>query len=235
MPMAGMGKRFADRGYQEPKPLITVLGKTIVEWSIETLGLKGNFIFCCRKDHIEKYDLDKKLKEIVPDCHIISIDYQTDGTARTVLEASRLIDNDEELVISDSDHYLIWDISKFYKKIKAKNPDACVMVFPEEQNSHVMSYVRLNEEEYVVEAAEKIPISKIATVGVHYYKKGSDFVKYANKMIEKNLRFNNEFYVTPVYNEMILDGKKIIAFPVEKMWALGNPDEVSIFLKEYHH
>ena len=94
MPMAGKGIRL-QKFDPYPKPLVEVLGKTIVEWSIDTLGLKGNFIFCCKKEHIEKFEIDKLLKKIVPNCKIISIDYQTKGTVQSVLEASKLINNDE--------------------------------------------------------------------------------------------------------------------------------------------
>ena len=232
--MAGKGIRLQDFD-PHPKPLVKVLGKTIVEWSIETLGIDGNYIFCCKKEHIEKFKIDKLLKKIIPDCKIVSIDYQTKGTAQSVLEAIKLIDNDDELIISDTDHYLNWNSEFFNKEIRKKDIDGCVMVFPEEYTSKKASYVKIDGDGYVIKSAEKQPISKIATVGVHYFKKGSDFVKYANQMIDNGLEFNNEFYVTPVYNLFVKENKKIITFPVKKMWALGSPEEVSIFLKEFNY
>ena len=234
MPMAGKGVRLQDFD-PYPKPLVKVLGKTIVEWSIETLGIDGNYIFCCKKEHIEKFEIDKLLKEAVPGCKIVSIDYQTKGTSQSVLEASKLIDNDDELIISDTDHYLKWDSEFFNNKIRTKDVDGCVMVFPEEYTSKKASYVEINDQGYVVRSAEKQPISKIATVGVHYFKKGSDFVKYANQMIESKMEFNDEFYVTPVYNLFAKSHKKIITYPVEKMWALGSSEEINIFLKEFDY
>lgn len=234
MPMAGRGTRLQNFD-SYPKPLVKVLGKTIVEWSIETLGLEGNYIFCCKKEHIENYRIDKILKKIVPNCKIISIDYQTKGTVQSVLEASNLINNDEELIISDTDHYLIWDKDFFMEKIRSKNMDGCVMVFPEEYTSTKASYVKLDNNGFVIESAEKQPISKIATVGVHYFKKGSDFVKHANDMINRGIEYNNEFYVTPVYNLFIESNKKIITYPVKKMWPLGSPEEVNLFLKEFDY
>lgn len=232
MPMAGMGSRFAERGYKDPKPLIKILDKTILEWSITTLGLEGNYIFCCKSEHIEKFDLDKKLKKLVPNCKVISISYQTEGTLQTILEVSNLIDSSEELVISDSDHYLIWDVEKF-NQIRKYNIDGCVMVFPDKQTSNALSYVKLDNQGYVIKSAEKTPISEIATVGVHYFKHGSDFVNLAQQMIDENIRHNNEFYVTPIYNLFAKLNKKIITLPVKKMWALGNPEEVDIFLSEF--
>ena len=127
---------------------------------------------------------------------------------------------------------MICDYNEFEIKIKKTHCDACVMVYPNNQTSNAYSYVKINEEGFVTEAAEKIAISNIAAAGMHYYKKGSDFIKYANRMIEKNIRFNNEFYVTPVYNEFILDSKKIIKFPIEKKWPMGSPEEIKKFLKK---
>ena len=153
MPMAGKGTRLQNFD-SYPKPLVKILGKTIVEWSIDTLGLDGNFIFCCKKEHIENFEIDKLLKNIVPNCKIISIDYQTKGTVQSVLEASELIDNDEELIISDTDHYLMWDNEFFNNKIRTKNIDGCVMVFPEKYTSNKASYVQMDEEGFVIKSAE---------------------------------------------------------------------------------
>ena len=231
--MAGKALRLVDAGYDVPKPLVSVLGKTIVQWSIETLGLKGNYIFCCKQEHIEKYNIDKILKGLIADSEVIPIDYQTRGTLESVLEARNKINNDEELIISDTDHCLIWDPTNFDKNIRCKDIDACVMVFPKPIYSKVASYVKLNKDGYVIKSAEKIPISTTATVGLHYFKRGSDFVKYADKMIEQNISYKNEFYVTPIYSLLAAAGKKIITFPVKKMWALGNPNEINLFIKEY--
>ena len=233
MPMAGLGTRLANYD-SYPKPLISVLGKTVAEWSIKTLGLDGNYIFCCKKEHLEKFDMENILTNIVPDCKIIAIDYQTKGTVQSVLEASHLINNNEELIISDADHYLIWDVDFFNKKIRTKEIDACVMVFAEEYFSKKASYLKLNDEGYIIEAAEKNPISKTASVGVHYYKKGSDFVRLGNKMIGKNLTYNNEFYITPIYNLFVEEKKKVIVNPVKKMWALGSPEEIELFVSEFN-
>lgn len=76
-------------------------------------------------------------------------------------------------------------------------------------------------------------ISNLATVGIYYYKKGSDFVKYAERMISKDIRVNNEFYVCPVFNEFIQDGKKIKTFNAQRMWGIGTPEDLKHFLDNY--
>ena len=228
--MAGLGLRLAKHGYKEPKPLIQILGKPIVEWAIETIGDEGNFIFCCNQTHIREYQLEKLLKQKIPNCKIVSIDHHTEGTAKTILEAKHLIDNEEELLISDSDHYILWNKVQFNEQIRTSLIDACVFIFPEKQNSKYYSYVKLDKNGFVTESSEKIPISNVACAGMHYFKRGSDFVKYAESMIEKEHRFNNEFYVTPVYNELSQDGKKITTFPILKKWALGSQEEIKQFL-----
>ena len=232
MPMAGKGSRLSEYD-EKPKPLIKILEKTIVEWSIETLGIKGNYIFCCKKEHIEKYKIDQILKKIIPKCKIVSIDYQTKGPVESILEAENLINNDEELLISDTDHYLKWDSENFKNKIQEQDIDGCTMVFPGNYNLKKSSFVKLDDKGMVIESAEKKVISNTATVGVHYFKKGSDFVKYANQMIDNRMHFQNEFFVTPIYNLFAKDGKKIITYPIEKMWPLGSADEVNLFLKKF--
>ena len=108
------------------------------------------------------------------------------------------------------------------------------MIFSEEYDSPIASYVKLDKNGFVTESAEKVPISKTATVGLHYFKRGSDFVRYANEMIKANLNYKNEFYVTPVYNFFAKAEKKIITFPVSKMYALGDEKEIKLFENEYN-
>jgi dTDP-glucose pyrophosphorylase len=95
------------------------------------------------------------------------------------------------------------------------------------------SFAKVNEKGLVTEVAEKNPISNTATVGFYYWKHGSDFVKYAEKMIKKDVRVNNEFYVCPVFNQAIEDNKEIRVFNIKKMWGLGTPEDLNNFLKEY--
>jgi dTDP-glucose pyrophosphorylase len=115
-------------------------------------------------------------------------------------------------------------------KMQEQEVDAGILTF--ESLHPKWSYVKVDEMGYVTEVAEKNPISNIATVGIYYWKKGADFVKYAKSMIAKNIRVNNEFYVCPVFNEAISDGKKIKTFNIERMWGIGTPEDLNLFLNK---
>lgn len=228
IPMAGAGSRFEKAGYTFPKPLIDVNGKPMIQVVINNLGFESPHIFIVQKSHREKYNLDSMLSIISNNCDIIEVDGITDGAASTTLLAKHLINNDNPLIIANSDQYIEWNTSEFMYKMQEQDLDAGILTF---KSTHPKwSFVKIDENHFVTEVAEKNPISDIATVGIYFWKKGSDYVKYAEQMIKNNTRYNNEFYVCPVFNEAIKDGKKIKTFDIEKMWGLGTPEDLSIFL-----
>jgi HAD superfamily hydrolase (TIGR01509 family) len=231
IPMAGNGSRFAQAGYTFPKPLIEVDGKPMIQVVIENLNVEANFIFIAQKSHREKYNLDSMLSLISPNCKIIEVDGVTEGAACTVLLAKEFIDDDEPLVIANSDQFVEWNSLDFFYKMNEQNLDAGIVSF--RSNHPKWSYAKIDENDYVIEVAEKNPISDIATVGIYYWKNGKNFVKYAEKMIEKNIRVNNEFYVCPVFNEAIKDSLKIKTFDIPKMWGIGTPEDLEFFLNNY--
>ena len=111
------------------------------------------------------------------------------------------------------------------------NCDGGIVTF--ESTHPKWSFAKVNNQGLVTEVAEKNPISNIATVGFYWWKKGSNFIKYAEQMIHKNIRINNEFYICPVFNQAIKDKKKIRTFNVNKMWGLGTPEDLKYYLKHY--
>ena len=229
IPMAGHGSRFLQAGYTFPKPLIEVHGKPMIQVVIDNLKVDANFIFIVQKEHREKYNLDSMLSLLAPGCKIVDVDKVTEGAACTVLLGKEFINNDEPLVIANSDQFIEWSSLDFFYKMNEQNLDAGIVSF---KSTHPKwSYAKTDDNGFVLEVAEKKTISDIATVGIYYWKKGSDFVKYAEQMIHKNIRVNNEFYVCPVFNEAILDGLKIKTFDVPKMWGLGTPEDLDYFLE----
>lgn len=226
--MAGAGSRFEKAGYTFPKPLIEVKGQPMIAKVVENLNLQGQYIFLVQKSHYEKYDLKGLLNMIAPGCEIVKIDGLTEGAACTILKAKELINNNEPLIISNSDQWIKWNSFETVSSFNHDDSDGGILTFKSVHPKH--SFAKVNGDGWVTEVAEKNPISNDATVGIYHWKKGSDFVKYAEQMIEKNIRTNNEFYVCPVYNQAIQDGKKIKASLVDEMWGMGTPEELDNFL-----
>ena len=230
IPMAGLGSRFS--GYTFPKPLIEVNGKPMIQVIVDNLNIKAKFTYIVQKEHYEKYNLKYLLNLITPNCNIVQVDGVTEGAACTTLLAKEFIDSNNPLIIANSDQFIEWDSNKFYYSMTADNIDGGILTF---RSVHPKwSFAKLDSNNYVTEVAEKKPISDIATCGIYFWSKGSDYVKYAEQMISKNIRVNNEFYVAPVYNEAILDNKKIKTFDIPRMWGLGTPEDLNVFLENYH-
>ena len=228
IPMAGAGSRFEKAGYTFPKPLIEVNGKPMIQVVTENLNIDAKHTYIVQKSHYEKYHLKYLLDLISPGCNIVQVDGLTEGAACTTLLAKKFIDNDEPLLIANSDQYVEWDSNEFMYSMTADNIDGGILTF--ESTHPKWSYAKLDENGFVSEVAEKKPISNIASVGIYYWKRGSDYVKYSESMIEKNIRFNGEFYVCPVYNQAIEDDKKIKIYGVEKMWGLGTPEDLKNYI-----
>ena len=229
VPMAGAGSRFEKAGFTFPKPLIEVKGQPMIAKVVENLNLQGRYIFLVQKAHYEQYDLKNLLNLIAPGCEIVQIHELTEGAACTVLKARDLINNNEPLIISNSDQWIKWN--SFETISSFNNVDGGILTFKSVHPKH--SFAKVDGDGFVTEVAEKNPISSDATVGIYHWKRGSDFVKYADQMIEKNIRTNNEFYVCPVYNEAFKDGLKVKASLVDEMWGMGTPEELNNFLTHY--
>jgi len=231
IPMAGAGSRFATAGYTFPKPLIDVEGKPMIQVVVENLNIDANYIYVVQKSHREKFNLDTLLNLITPNCTIVEVDGVTEGAACTALLAKEFIDNGNPLFFANSDQFVEWDSNEFFYKMNENDADGGIPVF---HSTHPKwSFAKLDEDGFVTEVQEKNPISDLATIGFYYWKHGSDFVKYAEEMIEQDIRVNGEFYVCPVYNNAIKGGLKVRTFDTPKMWGLGTPEDLKHYLENY--
>jgi len=231
IPMAGSGSRFVQAGYDLPKPLIGIKGKPMIQWVIENLNIDANYIYIVQKEHKKTYNLDDFLNSLTPNCKIIEVEGKTEGAACTVLLAKEFIDSNNPLFIVNSDQFVEWNSTEFMYKINESRADGGIAVF--KATDPKWSFAKINNKGYIVEVAEKDPISDIATVGFYYWKKGSDFIKYAEQMISKDIRTNGEFYVCPVFNEAIQDNKLIYPVKVNQMFSLGTPEDLHIFINTF--
>jgi len=234
IPMAGAGSRFAKAGYALPKPLITINGVPMIRMVIENLkpSVPYEFIFICQKEHLNKYDIERKLKKWAPGCKVITVDGLTEGAACTVLSAESLIDNEDELMIANSDQYIDINIDDYLVEMNKKNLDGIIMTM--KASDPKWSYVGLSNN-LVAQVVEKKVISDEATVGIYNFRRGRDFVRAAHDMIDRNERTNNEFYVAPTYNQMIRQGKKIGIYNIGEegagMYGVGIPSDLDAFTK----
>lgn len=234
IPAAGAGKRFAEAGYTFPKPLIDVLGQPMLKVVHDNLNVQANFIFLVQREHCEKYTMAQMLNLISPGCKIVQIDGITEGAACTALLARDLIDNDDPLLIANSDQFIDdWNSNEFFYSVSADDVDGGILCFGP-QCSPKWSYVRLADDGFIAEVAEKKPISDIANTGIHYWRKGSDFVRSVEKMIAANDRTNGEFYIAPSVNHLIAEGKKFKAITLrnDQMCGLGTPEDLNAFLQK---
>ena len=201
----------------------------MIQVVVENLGLDANFIFIVQKQHREQFHLDNMPPLIAgSNTTIVEVDGITEGAACTTLLAKDIINDDAPLFFANSDQWVDWDPVQFMYDMQETSADGGIVTF---KSTHPKwSFVKLDEFGNVLEVAEKNPISDNATVGYYYWKHGADFVKYAEQMIEKNIRVNNEFYVCPVFNQAIEDGKTIRTHEAKSMWGLGTPEDLQLFI-----
>jgi NDP-sugar pyrophosphorylase family protein len=230
IPMGGEGRVFAERGYSFPKPLIEIDGRPMIEFVIRNLtpNEPHEFVFICKDEHLKKFALGDVLRQIAPSCHIVPMAQPTAGALFSVLLAMDFLQPDNELLVANADQYVDRPIDEFLFCARGPATDGCLVTFP---NTHPKwSYARI-EGGQVVAVAEKRPISKSATAGLYYFRETRMFVAAAERMIGKNAALGGEFYVCPVFNELILAGQRVTAFPIGRaeMHSLGTPEDVELF------
>lgn len=235
IPMAGLGSRFAIAGYEKPKPFIDVAGRSMIVRVLENLKVPdARYILIARKEHLEQEaelvaQIEKEFNAI-----FIPIERLTEGTACTVLYARKYINNDEPLLIANSDQIVDMDIADFLKDCKDRKLDGSILTFIDKYQDPKWSFAKLDNHGLVTEVKEKIVISKYATVGIYLYSKGKDFVNAAIDMIIENDRVNNEFYTCPTYNYVIKNHAKIGIYNIEfnMMHGIGTPEDLNMYLEK---
>lgn len=232
IPMAGEGSRFKNAGYKKPKPFINVLKKPMICHVLDNLNIENaQFILLTRSEHYYcEEKIVNEIKQRYP-CEFVLIDKLTEGAACSVLYSHRLINNDTPLLIANSDQIVDIDINDFLHNSEKRNLDGSALCF--EDNDKKWSYAKLDINGFICEIREKEIISKNATVGIYYFKKGSDFTNSAIDMIIQNDRVNNEFYVAPVYNYSIKQGGKFGIYTIDKnkMHGIGTPEDLDKYIE----
>lgn len=249
--MAGKGSRFLDAAnsnpeYQKPKPLIRIKGKPMIVWAVNSLvkfNIKPkNLIFICRQDHEDEFNISKSLKDLFGNqIKIVLLDKITRGAAETVLKAKDYINNEEDIIISDSDHY--FDGSFLYDKIQNKDPETqgIIPVFKPPDKDPKWSFSLVEQGDVITAVGEKdkklAEKGALANIGGYYFTHGNIFIKEVEEAIAENDLTGDEgkkeFYVAPIYQRLIKKGMKITAAITPKVWGLGTPKDVEYFEKNF--
>lgn len=234
IPMAGRGSRFTDAGYTDPKPLINVSGKRMIEVVIDNLtpSCEHRFIFVCQQDHVKAYNLDTIFSNACENYEVVTINAITEGAAITVLKARKFFDIEEPLMIANSDQWVDVDINDYLQDMEERKLAGSILTMKADDPK--WSYVKVDSRGMVSEVVEKVVISDEATVGIYNFAKGSDFCKFADFMVEQDIRSNGEFYVAPVYSLMAEKGVDVGIFNIGEegngMYGLGIPSDLESFL-----
>lgn len=235
IPMAGQGSRFVNAGYKKPKPFIDINGQPMIVRVIENLKYdNAKYILIARKEHMDQEEELVKYIKTNYNVEFIEIDKLTEGTACTALCAEKFINNDEPLMIANSDQIVDIDISKFIDDCFKRKLEGSILTFIDEYKDPKWSFAKVDEKGFVLNVKEKEVISEFATVGIYVFLKGKDFIDSVAEMIAANDRVNNEFYVCPVYNYLINNGKKVGIYNIksEQMHGLGIPEDLNRYLVE---
>lgn len=220
IPMAGDGSRFKEKGYNTPKPFLPLGGLTMIEQVISNIGSNcSKILLIARLEHQEYFS---NFIQKYPNVLVIYTNKKTEGALCTVLLAKDYINNDEPLIIANSDQWIHFDFNTYKEWLTLVSQQKnVILTFPSEENK--WSYALTDEEGNVLSVAEKQVISNQATVGVYSFSSGKNFIKYANELIIANDRFNNEFYLCPVYN-YVLKKERVYTLKVG-MYGLGTPED----------
>jgi NDP-sugar pyrophosphorylase family protein len=231
LPMAGAGKRFAECGYDKPKPLIDVMGKPMIERVIENLGYENDYVFLVQKSHLDLYgDELRKTFSKTNSYKIVEVPGLTEGAACTALLAEDAVSPQSPLMIANTDQIMDWNRAEFYDYFYTSSCDGVIFTFKSLDKKH--SYAKLDAlDKYVTEVAEKVVISNNATVGVYVWRTANMFFNAAKEMIRKNIRTNNEFYICPAYNVNIEWQGKVEVYPIRSHHPIGTPEDLIRYLR----
>ena len=241
IPMSGIGKRFIDAGYNEPKPLIIVEGKPIIEHIVNLFSSEDDFVFICNDLHLRETNMKEILLSIVPNCKIYEVPVDNRrGPVDAVMQVSEkeINDNDKDIIISYCDYGTEWNYLKFKNEIKKFNLDGCIACYkgfhPHMLNGDNYAFVKEDDKNFL-EIQEKKSytdnkMNEYASNGTYYFKSGSIIKKYFQELIDKNIEINGEFYVSMVYNLMKHDNLKIRVFEITKMLQWGTPKDLEEYL-----
>lgn len=234
IPMSGVGQRFIDAGYEDPKPLIVMDGKPIIEHVYNLFPGADKFTFICNAIHLAETNMRQILTNMCEDANIVEIPNHKKGPVYAVSLVSDLIADDEEVIVSYCDFGTYWDYDDFLKHTRNRNADGAVPSYkgfhPHMLGSTNYAFMR-DENQWMLEIKEKEPFTnnrmeEYASNGIYYFKKGAYVKKYFAALMEKDIHLKGEYYVSLIYNLLVEDGLKVSIYNIQHMLQWGTPQDV---------
>ena len=237
--MAGKSIFFNENDYSYPKPLIEINDKTMIEHTIENISSineEKNFIFVLNEYDCTKYHLDNAISLLIEkkNLTLLKLSKETMGALASSFFAIDYIDNSSELIICNYDQIINNNnINKAISFFKSNNAMAGIITF--ESIHPRWSYAKQDSFGNIIQTAEKDPISKNAIAGFYYFQNGTKFIDAAKKVILNNAHCNGLFYISSVFNELILDNHKILQYKIDKhdYYTFYSPTKIKDYLKSY--
>ena len=239
IPLAGKGSRFADLGYENPKPLIEVSGKPMIIQAANSLPKNKDYIFVTLQEHLDKYPLQNVLESEFSECKIIGIDKVTEGQAITCSLGLKDVDMEASLLIAATDNGMLYNHDKYQKLLDDNSVNAIIFTFrhhiSSKTNPQMYGWVKTNEVGDATGVSVKVPISNDpyndhAIVGTFYFRKVKYFNDALTSMLDKNIRVNGEYYVDSLMGELIEHGFKVKVFEIDDYICWGTPNDYETFV-----
>ena len=237
IPMTGIGRRFLEAGYADPKPLIQVDGMPIIEHVVNMFPGEHRFTFICNRDHLATTPMRSILERIAPQGRILELGPHGKGPVYAVAQIISELDDDEEVIVNYCDFSCMWDYRDFLNHTHSRNADGAVPAY-RGFHPHMLgttNYAFLREEnQWMLEIKEKEPftenrMNEFASSGTYYFKHGHLIKRYFQELIDLDINLKGEYYVSLVYNLLKRDGLKISIYEIEHMLQWGMPAD----LEEY--
>ena len=239
VPMAGLGQRFVDVGYENPKPMIEVGGKPIIDRIVDMFDPKDFIIFICNERHLEETNIRDYLYDLHPNSYVVDVPEHNEGPVFTTLPYMDMIEDDEPVIVTYCDNPYLWDYKKFKKWVKENEVDGCILTHsgfhPHRLASTYMAYCKTKKDGSLIEIKEKEPYTKNhmkehASTGTYYFKKCSYIKQYFQDAIDNEVKHSNgEYYVTLVYNLLVKDKLDVKVYDTDHVMVFGTPSEVENF------
>ncbi|QQR49842.1 NTP transferase domain-containing protein [bacterium] len=237
--MSGIGKRFIEAGYTDPKPLIKVDGKPIIEHVVNLFPGEHNFIFICNQEHLQTTAMYDILQKIAPTGTIVGIPKHKKGPVYAVSQITDLIDDNEEVIVNYCDFSMAWDYNDFLRNTRLRNADGAIPAYKgfHPHMLHDPNYAFIKDEaEWLLEIKEKAPftdnkMNEYASTGTYYFKRGALVKKYFPELMDLDINVNGEYYVSLVYNLLKHDGLNVSVYPIQHMLQWGTPSDLAEYQK----